>query len=100
MTTSSATIDKPKSFPQEQEQIIERDGLDLSVTKNDITSGVTVKEKEWWLDKFSKIWGKQKTLKVYLYFSGKDGNFAICLKKRRDKDGTNSTNSTSDKTAG
>ena len=61
---------------------------------------VTVQEKEWWLNKFSKIWGKQKTLKVYLHFTSKEGNFAICLKKRRDKDGTDSTDRSSDKIAG
>jgi len=61
---------------------------------------ISVFEDQWWIKKIGKIWESNKDVKIYLTLSTGDDTIIICFKKKGESDGNNSTDRTSDKTAG
>jgi len=61
---------------------------------------VSVFDKDWWVKKIAPIWNVDTSIKTYITLDTKEGKIGMCLKKKGESDGTNSTDRTSNKTAG
>ena len=56
---------------------------------------VSVFDKDWWVKKIAPIWNVDTSIKTYITLDTKEGKIGMCLKKKGESDGTNSTDRTS-----
>tara|TARA_R100001082_G_scaffold37249_1_gene19603 strand:- start:255 stop:920 length:666 start_codon:yes stop_codon:yes gene_type:complete len=61
---------------------------------------VSVFNEKWWIEKIGPIWSTDTSIKTYLKLDTKEDSLSLCFKRKGESDGNNSTDRTSNKTAG